>query len=128
MMLVDMRVPYLIFAWEEILIVVQAIYHGSEDYFTIHRQDGSEYVVQPSDLQGSRRLTAAIKKMVGAAGGSFTMGDSHDTVTVRPFCMDVTEVTVDADSIPGSTSRPRITVTKTTALSLPTSTPSTSPG
>jgi formylglycine-generating enzyme len=24
------------------------------------------------------------------------MGDSHDTVTVRPFCMDVTEVTVDA--------------------------------
>ncbi len=34
--------------------------------------------------------------MVGLAGGSFTMGDRHDTVTVQPFCMDVTEVTADA--------------------------------
>jgi formylglycine-generating enzyme required for sulfatase activity len=29
-------------------------------------------------------------------GGTFSMGDRHDTVTVQPFCMDVTEVTTSA--------------------------------
>jgi formylglycine-generating enzyme len=34
--------------------------------------------------------------MAGLAGGTFTMGDRRDTVTVLPFCLDVTEVTVAA--------------------------------
>ena len=34
--------------------------------------------------------------MASLPGGSFTMGDRNDSVTVQPFCMDVTEVTVDA--------------------------------
>jgi sulfatase modifying factor 1 len=34
--------------------------------------------------------------MVGLAGGTFTMGERRDTVTVLPFCLDVTEVTVAA--------------------------------
>jgi sulfatase modifying factor 1 len=34
--------------------------------------------------------------MVELGGGTFTMGDRHDTVTVPPFCLDVTEVTADA--------------------------------
>jgi formylglycine-generating enzyme len=32
--------------------------------------------------------------MASVLGGSFTMGDRHDAVTVRAFCMDLTEVTV----------------------------------
>jgi formylglycine-generating enzyme required for sulfatase activity len=34
--------------------------------------------------------------MASLPGGSFTMGDRKDSVTVQPFCMDVTEVTVAA--------------------------------
>jgi len=34
--------------------------------------------------------------MAGLAGGTFAPGDRHDTVTVQPLCMDVTEVTADA--------------------------------
>jgi formylglycine-generating enzyme required for sulfatase activity len=34
--------------------------------------------------------------MAGLAGGTFAMGDRRDTVTVLPFCLDVTEVTVAA--------------------------------
>jgi formylglycine-generating enzyme required for sulfatase activity len=34
--------------------------------------------------------------MVGLPGGTFPMGERGDTVTVRPFCMDTTEVTVTA--------------------------------
>jgi formylglycine-generating enzyme required for sulfatase activity len=34
--------------------------------------------------------------MVSLAGGSFTMGDRQDQVTVSTFCLDATEVTVDA--------------------------------
>jgi formylglycine-generating enzyme required for sulfatase activity len=34
--------------------------------------------------------------MVALPGGTFTMGDRKDTVTVQPFCLDVTEVTVAA--------------------------------
>jgi sulfatase modifying factor 1 len=34
--------------------------------------------------------------MVALEGGSFTMAERHDAVTVQPFCMDVTEVTADA--------------------------------
>jgi len=34
--------------------------------------------------------------MVLLPGGSFQMGDRHDNVTVQPFCMDMTEVTVGA--------------------------------
>ena len=34
--------------------------------------------------------------MARLSGGSFTMTGRHETVTVHPFCMDLTEVTVDA--------------------------------
>jgi formylglycine-generating enzyme required for sulfatase activity len=34
--------------------------------------------------------------MAAIPGGSYTLGDRHDTVTVAPFCLDITEVTVDA--------------------------------
>jgi formylglycine-generating enzyme required for sulfatase activity len=34
--------------------------------------------------------------MAGLAGGSFVMGERHDAVTVSSFCLDRTEVTVDA--------------------------------
>jgi len=36
--------------------------------------------------------------MAAIPGGSYTLGDRHDTVTVAPFCLDVSEVTVDAYS------------------------------
>ena len=34
--------------------------------------------------------------MAALPAGTFTMGERHDAVTVQPFCLDVTEVTVDA--------------------------------
>jgi formylglycine-generating enzyme required for sulfatase activity len=34
--------------------------------------------------------------MASLPGGSFTMGDRKDDVTVQPFCLDLTEVTADA--------------------------------
>jgi hypothetical protein len=34
--------------------------------------------------------------MANLKGGRFTMGDRHDAVTVRHFCLDTTEVTTDA--------------------------------
>jgi len=34
--------------------------------------------------------------MAALAGGTFEMGERHDTVTLQPLCLDTTEVTVDA--------------------------------
>jgi formylglycine-generating enzyme required for sulfatase activity len=34
--------------------------------------------------------------MAGLPGGTFAMGETHRTVTVESFCMDLTEVTADA--------------------------------
>ena len=34
--------------------------------------------------------------MARLPAGTYTLGDRHDTVTVQPFCMDITEVTVAA--------------------------------
>ena len=39
---------------------------------------------------------ACTSGMTALAGGHFTMGERHDAVTVHPFCLDLTEVTVDA--------------------------------
>jgi sulfatase modifying factor 1 len=58
-------------------------------------------VVLPSPVQVSPVPTVAPSPscpegMVSLPGGSFTMGDRQDSVTVQSFCMDVTEVTADA--------------------------------
>jgi eukaryotic-like serine/threonine-protein kinase len=43
--------------------------------------------------------SAADSSMASLAGGTFKMADRGDSVTVRPFSMDVTEVTVDAYAV-----------------------------
>jgi formylglycine-generating enzyme len=42
------------------------------------------------------RPSTCSEGMAALAGGTFVMGERHDTVTVSPFCLDRTEVTVDA--------------------------------
>jgi hypothetical protein len=43
--------------------------------------------------------TGCLAGMAAIAGGSFKMGDRGDNVTVGAFCMDVTEITVDAYAV-----------------------------
>jgi sulfatase modifying factor 1 len=48
-------------------------------------------LAEASPLAGS-----CLTGMVGLPGGSFVVGQRGDTVAIKPFCMDATEVTVDA--------------------------------
>jgi formylglycine-generating enzyme required for sulfatase activity len=40
--------------------------------------------------------TSCPADMVGIMGGTYTLGERHDTETIRPYCLDRTEVTVGA--------------------------------
>ncbi len=65
----------------------------------------SAAVAAPPPARGPVAAAAA-DAMVSLPGGSFTMGGSKNAVTVAPFALDVTEVTVDAYAACGKCSKP----------------------
>jgi formylglycine-generating enzyme required for sulfatase activity len=54
---------------------------------------------QPATASASGSNGSCPEGMAFLPGGTFTMGDRKDNVTVQPFCMDVTEVTVGAYAV-----------------------------
>ena len=58
--------------------------------------DGSQKPSQPQPVQPAAAAPSCPTGMVGIPGGTYTLGERKDSAKVKAFCLDKTEVTIDA--------------------------------